>query len=235
MLGRFKHEGANIAVDKSGRVAAYMGDDERGDYLYKFVSRDKMDRRQTRKARRHNMSLLDHGTLYVARLRGDGSSDGTFDGTGRWVKLTSDTESFVPGMSVAEVLIDTRLAADKVGPTKMDRPEDVQTNRVNGKIYAALTNNSNRGVEYPTDEANPVGRSMTRETLDGPLVESTGNRNGYVLEITEDGDRHVARNFRWTLLLVCGDPEAPETYFSGFPKERVSPISSPDNIVFDRD
>jgi secreted PhoX family phosphatase len=104
---------------------------------------------------------------------------------------------------------------------------------VNGRIYASLTNNSERGVEYPVDEANPIGNSMIRETLDGPLVESPGNRNGYVLEISEDDDRHTARIFRWKLLLVCGDPEAPETYFSGYPKDQVSPISSPDNVAFD--
>ncbi len=233
MLGRTNHEGANIAVDRSGRVAAYMGDDERGDYLYKFVSRDAMDPRRTRKARRHNMSLLDHGTLYVARLTGDGSADGTYDGTGRWLKLATDTESFVPGMTVAEVLLDTRLAADKVGPTRMDRPEDVEPNPVNGRIYAALTNNSRRGTDFAVDEANPLGTSMTRETLGAPLEESTGNRNGYVLEITEEDDRPVARDFRWKLFLVCGDPGAPETYFSGFPKDQVSPISSPDNVAFD--
>ncbi len=233
MLGRLNHEGANIAVDRSGRVAAYMGDDERGDYLYKFVSRDEIDHGGDRRARRHNMTLLDHGTLYVALLTGDGSADGTYDGTGRWVALTSDTESFVPGWSVADVLIDTRLAADAVGPTKMDRPEDVEPNPVNGRVYAALTNNSQRGTSYPADEANPRDRSMVRESLGAPLTEASGNRHGYVLEITEDRDRPVAEEFRWKLLLVCGDPEAEETYFSGFPKDQVSPISSPDNLTFD--
>jgi secreted PhoX family phosphatase len=233
MLGRFKHEGANIAVDRSGRVAAYMGDDERGDYLYKFVSREKIDRSGTAKARRHNMTLLDHGTLFVARLTGDGTADGMYDGTGRWVKLTSDRESFVEGMSVAEVLIDTRLAADKVSATAMDRPEDVEPNPVNGRIYAALTNNALRGTDFPVDEANPVGSSQIREELGGPLTPATGNRHGYVLEITERDDRNIARRFRWKLLLVCGDPEDEQTYFAGFPKDKVSPISSPDNVAFD--
>ncbi len=233
MLGRLKHEGANIAVDRSGRVAAYMGDDERGEYLYKFVSRDKIDRGDDGAARRHNMTLLDHGTLYVARLTGDGTEDGVYDGTGRWVKLTSDTESFVPGMSVAEVLINTRLAADKVRPTGMDRPEDVEPNPVNGRIYAALTNNSQRGTTFPVDEANPLATSMVREELGAPLTPASGNRNGYVLEMTEENDRPIARDFRWKLPLVCGDPDAPETYFAGYPKDQVSPISSPDNVAFD--
>ncbi len=235
MLGRLNHEGANIAVDRNGRVAAYMGDDERGDYLYKFVSRDKIDHSDTRAARRHNMTLLDHGTLYVARLTGDGTEDGLYDGTGRWVKLTSDTESFIPGWTVADVLIDTRLAADTVAATRMDRPEDVEPNPVNGKVYAALTNNRDRGKVYPVEEANPLASSMVRKALGESLTPASGNRNGYVLEMTEEDDRPVARDFRWKLLLVCGDPEAPETYFAGYPKDQVSPISSPDNVAFDPD
>jgi secreted PhoX family phosphatase len=233
MLGRFKHEGANIAVDRNGRIAAYMGDDERGDYIYKFVSRDRLNRRDSARARRHNRTLLEHGTLFVARFTGDGVDDGVYDGTGRWRRLTNDTESFVDGMSVADVLIDTRLAADRVEATRMDRPEDIEPNPVTGKVYCALTNNSQRGTTYPPDEANPLATSMVRASLDAPLTPAPGNRNGYVLEITEDEDRPVARDFRWKLFLVCGDPDAPETYFAGYPKDKVSPISCPDNVAFD--
>jgi secreted PhoX family phosphatase len=233
MLGRFKHEGANVAVSRNGQVAVYMGDDERGDYIYKFISRDKMARGRSPWARRHNLTLLQHGTLYVARLTGDGLEDEEYDGHGRWIPLTSDEQSFVPGMTVADVLINTRLAADEVGPTKMDRPEDIQANPVNGRVYCALTNNSERGTKVPTDEANPVATSMVRDELGGPLRPASGNRNGYVLELTEDRDRPTALGFRWRLLLVCGDPEAPETYFAGYPKDKVSPISCPDNVAFD--
>ncbi|MGE5719781.1 MAG: PhoX family protein [Nocardioidaceae bacterium] len=233
MLGRFKHEGANVKVGRNGRVAVYMGDDERGDYIYKFVSRDKMDRSGTRKARRHNLTLLQHGVLYVAKLKGDGLDDGRYDGTGRWIPLTSHSRSFVPGMSVADVLIDTRLAADKVRPTRMDRPEDIEANPVNGKVYCALTNNSQRGSTFRTNEANPLAESMVREEIGAPLTPASGNRNGYVLEITEHDDRPTALRFTWNLMLVCGDPEAPETYFAGYPKEKVSPISCPDNLTFD--
>ena len=233
MLGRMKHEGANVAVDRNGRVGVYMGDDERGDYIYKFVSRDRVDTGDSARARRHNRTLLEHGTLYVAKFTGDGAEDGEYDGTGRWLRLTSDTESFVDGMTVAEVLIDTRLAADKVGPTRMDRPEDIEANPVTGKVYCALTNNSQRGTTYPPDEANPVTTSMVRSELGAPLTPATGNRNGYVLELTEHDDRPTARAFTWNLMLVCGDPGAPETYFAGYPKDRVSPISCPDNVTFD--
>ena len=232
MLGRFKHEGANVIVSK-GHAVAYMGDDERGDYLYKFVSAKKVAKGSSATARKRNKKLLTKGTLYVARLTGDGSADGVYDGTGEWIPLCSDTESFVPGMSVADVLIFTRLAADQVTPTKMDRPEDVEPNLVNGKVYAALTNNSQRGSRFEADEANPVTTSMVRSSIGAPLTEASGNRNGYVLEMTADGGDHTRTTFTWDLLLVCGDPEAPETYFGGYDKAEVSPISCPDNVTFD--
>ena len=235
MLGRMKHEGANVRIADDGRAVVYMGDDERGDYLYKFVSDKKMRSGNGQAARRHNLTLLDTGTLYVAKLTGDGTGDGEFDGSGEWIALTTDRESFVDGMSVADVLIDTRLAGDAVGATRMDRPEDVEANPVSGKVYAALTNNSARGSTFPVDEANPLASSMVRDELGAPLESASGNRNGYVLELTEDGNDAGATAFRWLLFLVCGDPEAPETYFAGHPKDQVSPISCPDNVAFDPD
>jgi secreted PhoX family phosphatase len=233
MLGRFKHEGANVTIAGNGKAVAYMGDDERGDYMYKFVSRDKVDNGIGAAARRHNKTLLSHGTLFVARFTGDGTEDGEYDGTGEWLPLTSDTTSYVDGMSVADVLIDTRIAADTLSPTRMDRPEDVEPNPVNGKVYAALTNNSKRGSTFPVDEPNPLATSNTRSALGAPLTPESGNRNGYVLEITPDAGNHAARTFTWDLMLVCGDPEAQETYFAGYDKSKVSPISCPDNVTFD--
>ncbi|ADH67983.1 PhoX family protein [Nocardiopsis dassonvillei] len=225
MLGRFKHEGATTRLADDGRVVAYMGDDERFDYMYKFVSAKKY----VEGSRRHNLSLLDTGTLYVARLSGnspaeefDGSgalpADGEFDGSGEWVALCTDTESFVPGFSVAEVLIHTRLAADAVGPTKMDRPEDFEPSPVTGKVYCALTNNSAREPGQ-ADEPNPRGP----------------NRHGHVLEIVESGNDAAATTFAWNVPLVCGDPEDDDTYYAGFDKSKVMPISAPDNLTFDKD
>lgn len=239
MLGRVKHEGCNVTIARDGRVVAYTGDDEKGEYIYKFVSRDRYQRSASPAARRHNKTLLSAGTLYVAKFTGDGDADGVHDGTGTWIPLTSEKKSYVPGMSVAEVLVHTRLAADKVGPTRMDRPEDIEPNPVNGKIYCALTNNSDRGKKFTTDEANPLASSMTRKKLGEPLTATSGNRNGYILEVTEGRGRSCGKgyetstDFTWDLMLICGDPAAQETYFAGFPKEHVSPISCPDNVAFD--
>ncbi len=235
MLGRFKHEGANIAVGPDGRVAAYMGDDERGEYMYKFVSAGTVVPGKGAAARAANRELFSTGTLYAARFTGDGTEDGQYDGTGEWAPLASDTESFVPGMSVSEVLVFTRMAADTVLATRMDRPEDVEPNPVNKKVYAALTNNQNRGqvANQPFHEANPLTSSSVRDTIDGPLLTATGNRNGYVLELTEDGDDPASETFSWLLFLVCGDPEAQEVYFGGYAGDDVSPNSCPDNVAFD--
>ncbi len=247
-LGRLKHEGATIALNAERRPTAYMGDDERFEYLYKFVSMRKMWLADGARARRHNATLLDHGTLYVARLTGDtegqidGSgelpSDEAFDGRGEWIPLVTGDRSHVPGMSAEEVLVHTRLAADKVGATKMDRPEDVEQNPVNGRVYAALTNNSERTPGHlsssnPTGvvEANPRAVSLVAGT--GGLVSASGNRNGHVLELQEAGGDSAATRFTWRLFLVAGHPDDPSSYFAGFDKSQVSPISCPDNLTFD--
>ncbi|MFG2054027.1 PhoX family protein [Micromonospora sp. NPDC048930] len=228
-LGRFKHEGANVIVAKDGHVVAYMGDDERFDYLYKFVSDKKFMPGDSWVARKHNLTLLESGTLYVAALEGnsaaeiDGTgklpSDGAFDGRGRWIKLVRGNRSYVAGMTAADVLTFTRLAADKVGATKMDRPEDVEPSQLTGKVYVALTNNTDRGKagKAPADEANP--RNV--------------NKHGQILELIEDRGDNTAETFAWSLPIVAGDPADPSTYFAGYDKTKVSPISCPDNVAFD--
>ncbi|KQU04553.1 phosphatase [Rhodococcus sp. Leaf7] len=232
-LGRFKHEAATIHVTDDGTVVAYSGDDERFDYMYKFVSSRKMMQGSGAAALRSNVTLLDAGTLYVAKLSGDAPDQidgsgklpttGQFAGKGEWIPLLrtgedGKGESLVDGMSAEEVAVFTRLAGDKVGATKMDRPEDFEPNPVTGKVYVALTNNSNRGTEGKAgaDEANPRDK----------------NKNGQVLELDDD---HAGTSFTWNLLLVCGDPSAADTYFGGFDKTQVSPISCPDNLAFDPD
>ena len=160
MLGRMKHEGANITSPRDGRMAAYIGDDERGEYIYKFVFGQGKYNRQPAE---DNFDLLDQGTLYVAKFTGDGTEDGALRRHRPVDPLTTDKESFVDGMSVADVLINTRLAADKVGPTRMDRPEDIERNPVNGRIYAALTNNSTAAASSRSMR-NPLAKSIVRDT-----------------------------------------------------------------------
>ncbi|MFE2755954.1 PhoX family protein [Actinosynnema sp. NPDC059335] len=229
-LGRFKHEGANVIVARDGRVVAYMGDDERFDYMYKFVSDEKVKPGNSKHAREHNKKLLDKGTLYVARFTGDSPAaeidgtgtlpaDGEFDGSGEWIPLASGNRSFVPGFTAEEVYVFTRLAADKIGATKMDRPEDVEPNPRNRRVYAALTNNTDRG------KAGKEGATEPNPRLN--------NRHGHVLELEERRGDNTATSFSWKLLLVCGDPTSPDTYFGGYDKTQVSPISCPDNVAFD--
>ncbi|WP_010146307.1 PhoX family protein [Serinicoccus profundi] len=211
-LGRFKHEGATIRLAADGRAVAYMGDDERFDYIYKFVSRDRY--REGDKA--HNMSLLSEGDLYVARFTGDGLGDGEWDGDGLWLPLLVGGASQVPGMSPAEVCTWTRLAADLAGATKMDRPEDVQPNPHTGRVYVALTNNTRR-TPGQIDEPNP----------------RANNKFGHVIEWEEAGNDAASPTFTWRIVLLAGNPEDPQTYYYGYDKSQVSPISCPDNVAFD--
>ncbi|MEV5971796.1 PhoX family protein [Streptomyces sp. NPDC051921] len=233
-LGRFKHEAAQPRLTEDGRPVVYMGDDERFDYFYKFVSSKRMKKGSSRAAHAHNLTLLDEGTLYVAKLTGDSPaaeidgtgkhpSDGEFDGSGVWIPLATagpdGNVSHVPGMTAEEVFVFTRLAGDKVGATKMDRPEDIEPSPRTGRVYVALTNNTNRGkgTNPGADEANP--RNL--------------NKHGQILELAEHWDDPSSDGFAWRLFLVAGDPNDPATYFSGFPKDKVSPISCPDNVAFD--
>jgi secreted PhoX family phosphatase len=207
-LGRMAHEGATIIVARDGRPVAYMGDDARFEYLYKFVAAGRVDPAN----RAANMQVLDQGTLYAARLRDDGS--------GEWLALVHGQGPLTEAngfRSQAEVLVNTRRAADLVGATRMDRPEDVEPNPATGKVYAALTGNTNRKPEQ-VDKANP----------------RPANKFGHILELTEDGGDHTATRFRWEVLILAGDPRNPEHKADYQGRTDVSPLATPDNFAFDR-
>lgn len=211
-LGRFRHEGATWGYSPSGRVTFYSGDDAQFEYVYKYVSNEAWDPGR----RGMNQGLLDNGVLYVAKYNEDGS--------GEWLPLVYGEGPLTPEngfTSQADVLIRTREAGDALGATKMDRPEDMQQNPVNRKVYLALTNNTQRGAEDRpgTDEANPR-----------PV-----NRNGHILEMTEANNDAISTTFTWEIFLLCGTPDDESSYFAGFPKDNVSPIANPDNVNFDID
>ena len=217
-MGRFKHEGANVIINGDGKVVAYMGDDERFDYVYRFVSRDTYRAGGKQKDRAHNLTLLSNGDLSVARFTGDGLEDSVSDGAGQWIPLTVNGQSVVSGFTTEQVLIYTRLAADAVQPTKMDRPEDVEPNYVNGFIYVACTNNRDRGKVGKEGATEPNPRNL--------------NKDGHVVEIQPTDGNHTAPTFAWNLILICGAPGTAGTYFGGY-TGAVSPISCPDNVAFD--
>jgi secreted PhoX family phosphatase len=218
-LGRFKHENAALAKTADGRVVVYMGDDERGEFIYKFITRDVFDP-GTPKA---NRDLLDHGTLYVARFDAGDSHPGHPRGQGQWVELSHGKQGLDAShgfASQADVVIHARLAASTVQATRMDRPEWIAVSPKDGQVYCTLTNNIKRG-----EDGQPVG---------GPNPRAK-NIYGQILRWREAGDEHGAMSFEWDLFAVAGNPVAHAgTPLGGSPNVTAENLfNSPDGLGFD--
>ena len=206
-LGRFAHEGCHHAIAKDGRVVCYMGDDSRFEYVYKFVTAKPWN--PTNRAA--NRDLLDEGTLFVAH----------FDEGGKvtWLPLVHGQGPLTAEngfVSQADVVIAARRAGDLLKATPMDRPEDIEPNKVNSRVYVALSNNSSRKPEQ-VNSANPRAK----------------NDHGHILEIApKDGD-HALTEGTWSILVAGGQPGKdegakyhPQTSADGW-------LTCPDNVAFD--
>jgi len=220
-LGRFKHENAALGETRDGRAVVYMGDDERGEFIYKFISRERIDHKNPSA----NRNLLDHGTLYVARFDdGDGNPDHP-KGKGQWLELTHGKNGLNAAAGFAnqaQVLIHARLAASHLKATRMDRPEWIVVSPKDGQIYCTLTNNVKRG-----EEGQPVGGPNPREK----------NVYGQILRWRESSDDHASMTFDWDLFVVAGNPQVHPGAAKGGSDNVTAQnmFNSPDGLGFDPD
>ncbi len=207
-LGRFKHENAEVVLAADGRVVVYMGDDERGEFLYKFISNGKYTKDGD------NADLLEDGSLHVAKF-----SD---DGKGEWVELTPSSTGM---SSQAEICVHTRMAASAVGATTMDRPEWVAANPRLIEAYCALTNNKNRGVK-----PNAGGDDTS---ANGPNPRDK-NLYGQIVRWRPDGADHGANTFSWDLFVLAGNPTVHNDAHAGSSNVNADNMfNSPDGLGFD--
>jgi uncharacterized protein len=188
-------------------IAFYMGDDSRGEYVYKFVTAAAWNAADANGGLAAGNKYLDAGTLYAAKFNADG--------TGSWLKLDLSNPA-VAGYAgyafadLADVVTNARLAADSAGATKMDRPEWTAVNPANGEVYITMTENPDRGnvgsssnnnPNPPLDAANPRYWLDKKTQTSGAVVNQKGNINGHIVRLRETGDDAAATSFAWDIFL----------------------------------
>lgn len=222
-MGRFAHEAAVANAPVAGQpLAFYMGDDSRGDYIYKFVSAETWSAADAFPASRLAIGdkYLDRGTLYAARFDADGS--------GTWLPLTLASVRAAQAAAGRvnyefadefDVLLNARLAADAVGATRMDRPEWGAVNPITREIYFTLTENNSSAFNAATgsngrradniDAANPRFFADAREaTSTTGAGSNTGNPFGHILRFREAGQNPGATRFEWDVYLFGAQADA---------------------------
>jgi hypothetical protein len=232
-LGRIKHEGAWVCLARDRRVVVYMGDDERNEYIYKFVSSERFVPAGPavppggRACRPETRSPLDEGTLYVAKFNADG--------TGVWIPLVFGLNGLTPENGFrdqAEVLVKTRQAADRVGATMMDRPEWIAKHPRTNEVYVTCTNNNRRGSSPASSNRidGTTSAGSARPPLDAPNPRPI-NIFGHIVKWAENGGDNAALGFRWDIFVLCGDPSNPDPNKKG--NIRGDIFGSPDGLWFD--
>ena len=236
-LGRFAHESTDFGKLAAGKpLAVYMGDDSRGEYIYKFVSAASWDAADAGAANRVAVGdkYLDSGKLYVAKFNADG--------TGSWLELTIGSPAIAgyAGYAFADqadVLVNARLAADALGATKMDRPEWCAVHPETGEIYYTLTNNSNRKVQATSSSQQAVDAANPRAYSDsyaGGTAGSPGNINGHIIRLAEDNGDSAATGFRWDVYLFGAQSDADPATINLSSLTADQDFSSPDGLWFSR-
>ncbi|MBC5766644.1 PhoX family protein [Ramlibacter albus] len=230
-LGRFAHEMGVFGVPQAGKpLAVYMGDDSRGEYIYKFVSTANWDANDANAANRMATGdkYLDSGRLYAAKFNADG--------TGQWIELTIANSTIASYAAYrfadqADVLVNARLAADAVGATKMDRPEWSAVHPVTGEVYVTLTNNGNRKVEPSASSQQALDAANPRSYTDAPTAATApGNINGHIIRFRDSEPGATA--FSWDIYLFGAESgmDAAKVNLSGLSGDRD--FSSPDGVRF---
>ena len=226
-LGRFAHESVSFAAPVVGQpIVAYMGDDARGEYMYKFVSAAKWDAADASPANRMAAGdkYLDQGTLFAAKFKDNG--------TGEWIELSMNNPiiAATPDFefkSNADIAIFTRLAADAANATKMDRPEWGGVNPRTGEFYMTLTNNSNRTVdgEVSVDSANPRYYTDMKGSK-----ESKGNVHGHIVRVAQANPADTA--FKWDIYLFSSEADADKSRVNLSNLTDENDMSAPDGLAF---
>ncbi len=223
-LGRFAHENCAYAPVEQGKpVVFYMGDDARGEYIYKFVSKAMWSNSDIGGGLKAGDKYMDEGTLYVAIFNDDGS--------GKWQPLTHGQNGLDASNSVLsfngqdDVLVFARAAADVLGATKMDRPEWVSVSPLTGDVYVTLTNNKYRGERdnQPVSATNPRSYDVGGK--------GAGNDNGHIIRWAESGGDHAAMSFEWDIYLFAAPSDLSAENLSDL--NDSNDLSSPDGLYFD--